>query len=63
MVGNGCSAAQILPEIVKDVKSVTQIARSRQSIIRRIPVPDGAVWRFLLRYVPGVSPAWSCVGR
>ncbi|GAA6009379.1 hypothetical protein JCM11491_004299 [Sporobolomyces phaffii] len=55
IVGNGCSAAQIVPEIVKDCKSVTQIARSRQSILRRIPVPDAWFLRFLMRWVPGLA--------
>jgi cation diffusion facilitator CzcD-associated flavoprotein CzcO len=54
LIGNGCSAAQIMPEIKDKCKSLTQIARSRQSILRRIPVPDGPVLWFLLRYIPGL---------
>ncbi|GAA6039275.1 hypothetical protein JCM8097_003239 [Rhodosporidiobolus ruineniae] len=53
LVGNGCSACQIVPEIVKEAKSVTQVARSRQSVIRRIPVPDNWLVRFLMRWLPG----------
>ncbi|ORY41822.1 hypothetical protein BCR35DRAFT_356412 [Leucosporidium creatinivorum] len=53
VVGNGCSAAQIVPELVKDVKSLTQIARSRQSIIRRPKAPDSKVMYWLRKYVPG----------
>lgn len=34
---------------------MTQIARSRQSILRRIAVPDNWLLRFLMRWVPGVS--------
>ncbi|GAA6062709.1 hypothetical protein JCM10212_002260 [Sporobolomyces blumeae] len=52
IVGNGCSAAQIVPEVVKECRSVTQIARSRQSILRRIAVPDNTVLRFLMRWFP-----------
>lgn len=55
VVGNGCSAAQIVPEIVGDVKSLTQIARSRQSIIRRPKAPESQVIYWLRKYVPGVS--------
>lgn len=51
----GCSAAQIVPEIVHEAASVTQIARSRQSIIRRIKTPDNAFIHFLMRWIPGVS--------
>jgi len=52
----GCSAAQIVPEIVKDAHSVTQIARSRQTFFKRIPTPDGPFVRFLMRWLPGVRP-------
>ncbi|GAA5995915.1 flavin-containing monooxygenase [Rhodotorula paludigena] len=55
IVGNGCSAAQIVPEVIKEAKSVTQVARSRQSIVRRPHVPDGPFLRFLIRYVPGFA--------
>ncbi|GAA5966609.1 hypothetical protein JCM21900_001468 [Sporobolomyces salmonicolor] len=55
IVGNGCSAAQIVPEIVNQAGTVTQIARSRQSVIRRIPTPDNWFLRFLMRYLPGVG--------
>lgn len=54
VIGNGCSACQIVPTIAPEVKSLTQIARSRQSVLRRPPVPEFAVLTFLLRYVPGV---------
>ncbi|BGP42595.1 hypothetical protein JCM10449v2_006607 [Rhodotorula kratochvilovae] len=55
VVGNGCSAAQIVPEIIKDAASVTQIARSRQTFFRRIPVPDHPILRFFMRWLPGVG--------
>ncbi|SCV72553.1 BQ2448_4090 [Microbotryum intermedium] len=55
VVGNGCSAAQIVPEIADKVKSLTQIARSRQSILRRPPVPDGGWMVFMQNYIPGMS--------
>jgi cation diffusion facilitator CzcD-associated flavoprotein CzcO len=50
----GCSAAQIIPEIYKDAKSVTQVARSRQTFFKRIAVPDRPFLRFLMHYIPGV---------
>ena len=53
----GCSAAQIIPEIYKDAKSVTQVARSRQTFFKRIAVPDRPFLRFLMHYVPGVRVA------
>lgn len=54
VVGNGCSAAQIVPEIVDEVKSLTQIARSKQSVIRRPLAPDSAAVHFCKKYIPGV---------
>lgn len=56
IVGNGCSGAQIIPEIHQAAKSVTQVARSRQTFFKRIPFPNGPILRFLLHYVPGVRP-------
>ncbi|GAA5880520.1 hypothetical protein JCM1840_003688 [Sporobolomyces johnsonii] len=55
VVGNGCSAAQIVPELVKECGTVTQIARSRQSILRRIAVPDGWLLSWLMRWIPGIG--------
>lgn len=55
VVGNGCSAAQVVPDIVDEVASVTQIARSRQAIIRRPLAPDNTVIHFMKKWVPGVS--------
>lgn len=55
LVGNGCSAAQVVPNIVNDVASVTQVARSRQSYL---PVPNALptnwFWFKLLKWIPGV---------
>ncbi|POY76201.1 hypothetical protein BMF94_0721 [Rhodotorula taiwanensis] len=55
IVGNGCSAAQIMPEIHREAKSVTQVARSRQTFFKRIAAPDRPFLRFLMHYVPGVG--------
>ncbi|GAA5938055.1 hypothetical protein JCM3775_005325 [Rhodotorula graminis] len=60
VVGNGCSAAQIVPEIVKECHSVTQIARSRQTFFKRIPTPDGPFVRFLMRWLPGFGFLLRC---
>ena len=52
VIGNGCSAAQVIPAVVKDVASVTQIARSRQWYHERPNryFTKGETWAF--RYVP-----------
>ncbi|GAA5984895.1 hypothetical protein JCM10908_002441 [Rhodotorula pacifica] len=55
VVGNGCSAAQVVPAICKTVKSVTQVARSRQAYLPRPPLPEGPFIRFLINYVWGIG--------
>jgi len=52
--GNGCTAAQVVPSIVRDTKSLTQFVRSKHWIL---PPIDGKIrgWaRVLLRWVPGL---------
>ncbi|GAA5891609.1 hypothetical protein JCM6882_004530 [Rhodosporidiobolus microsporus] len=60
LVGNGCSAAQIVPELAKTAKSITQVARSRQTVFPRIKIPDSPATRFLLRYLPGFGYFLRC---
>lgn len=43
-----------MPEIHREAKSVTQVARSRQTFFKRIAAPDRPFLRFLMHYVPGV---------
>ncbi|KAI8932661.1 hypothetical protein NX059_010156 [Plenodomus lindquistii] len=52
VIGNGCSAAQVIPAVVKDVAFVTQIARSRQWYHERPNryFTKGETWAF--RYIP-----------
>lgn len=79
VVGNGCSAAQLIPvrcctykdqrwrpgqrligcsspqAIVDEVGSLTQVARTRQSFLPVPPVPDGALYMWMINWIPGVS--------
>ncbi len=54
VVGNGCTAAQIVPAIVDDTASVTQFLRSKQWYLPPLEATGLPVWRFLFRNVPGV---------
>lgn len=60
MVGSGCSAAQVVPEIVKDVRSVTQIMRTPPWVQPDLLTPD-ALTRYeklmpkLATYIPGLA--------
>ncbi|GAA5937635.1 flavin-containing monooxygenase [Sporobolomyces koalae] len=54
VLGNGCSAAQLVPAILDQVKSVTQIARSPHAIVPPNKVPDTAFVNSLIRWIPGL---------
>ncbi|KAL8280306.1 hypothetical protein RQP46_007223 [Phenoliferia psychrophenolica] len=54
VVGNGCTAAQIIPGIIKDVGTLTQVARSRQTYIPPPPLPTWWFWFVLCRWIPGL---------
>lgn len=53
VVGNGCTADQIVPAIADESRSVTQIARSKHWILPPPVAVDLKVIRFLFRFVPG----------
>ncbi|KAF2096107.1 FAD/NAD(P)-binding domain-containing protein [Rhizodiscina lignyota] len=52
VVGNGCSAAQLVPEIVKQAKQVYQFQRSPQWIHERPNSEFSAFQKWCFRYVP-----------
>lgn len=54
VVGNGCSACQIVPAILDDTKSVTQFIRSKHWIIPPLEVSNLKVLSFLFKVVPGL---------
>lgn len=52
VIGNGCSAAQVVPSIAPDVKKITQYARSPQWYHPR-PNREFSSWdKFCFRYIP-----------
>ncbi|GAA6063697.1 hypothetical protein JCM10212_000276 [Sporobolomyces blumeae] len=56
VLGNGCSAAQLVPAIVDEVKSITQIARSAHAIVPPNQIPDNWLTNGLVRWIPGLFP-------
>ncbi|GAA6007211.1 hypothetical protein JCM10207_001547 [Rhodosporidiobolus poonsookiae] len=58
VLGNGCSAAQIVPAILPRVKSLTQIARNKHTILAPNARVDAPFVNALLRYVPGLNSLW-----
>ncbi|RDW70957.1 hypothetical protein BP6252_07520 [Coleophoma cylindrospora] len=52
VIGNGCSASQVVPAIIDDVRSVTQFMRSPQYYV---PMPNfriNRLWQNLFYYIP-----------
>ena len=54
LVGNGCTASQIVPAIVDKTKTLTQFVRSKHWYIPPINVPHTQTWQWLFEHVPGV---------
>lgn len=55
MIGNGCTAVQILPELVAGgAKSVTLFQRTPNWVVPRADGPVSPLWRNIYKYVPGV---------
>ncbi|KAJ8122672.1 hypothetical protein ONZ43_g1187 [Nemania bipapillata] len=52
VIGNGCTAAQIVPNIVKKTAHTTQIVRSRHWVMPPIDMPIPPWARYLLRWIP-----------
>ncbi|CRL22751.1 Flavin-containing monooxygenase-like [Penicillium camemberti] len=54
VVGNGCSAAQLIPAISKEAGSITQFIRTPQFYLQNENMQINDKWKFIFRYVPGV---------
>ncbi|KAL6871340.1 hypothetical protein J3F83DRAFT_735137 [Trichoderma novae-zelandiae] len=53
VVGNGCSASQIVPAIKDQAKHVTQFQRSKHWIVPVVEVPNTKLFQWLFMHVPG----------
>ncbi|PNY26054.1 Uncharacterized protein TCAP_04011 [Tolypocladium capitatum] len=54
VVGNGCTAAQIVTNIVGEPKQLTQFVRSKHWIIPPIDVPTSTALQWSFEHVPGL---------
>ncbi|KAG5977502.1 hypothetical protein E4U55_006745 [Claviceps digitariae] len=54
LVGNGCSASQIVPAIVHKTQHLSQFVRSKHWVIPAIHVPFTKFFQLLFTYIPGV---------
>lgn len=55
VIGNGCSAAQFVPAILPQVKTVTQFIRSQHWILERPNWNYSSAFKWVMRYVPGAN--------
>ncbi|QYS93243.1 hypothetical protein H0G86_000628 [Trichoderma simmonsii] len=53
VIGNGCSAAQIVPAIKDQVEHVTQFARSKHWITPPMPAPNTELFQWMFINIPG----------
>ncbi|RMZ80663.1 hypothetical protein DV738_g2678, partial [Chaetothyriales sp. CBS 135597] len=55
VIGNGCTAAQIVPNLLKDAKpeSVTQLVRSKHYVLPAPQLSYTGFLRWVLTYIPG----------
>lgn len=63
LLGNGCTAAQIIPNILQSsrLKSLTQVARGRQNLLPPPAIPAGSWLRWIFRWIPGALWAFRCL--
>lgn len=61
LLGNGCTSAQIVPNIVNKVNSLTQVARGRQHFMPPPAIPSGDWLRALFKWVPGLLYCFRAV--
>ncbi|KYK59859.1 hypothetical protein DCS_00993 [Drechmeria coniospora] len=54
VIGNGCTATQIVPNIIEGAEHVTQFARSKHWMIPPIDVPQTQTIQWLFGHVPGL---------
>ncbi|KAJ6143365.1 hypothetical protein N7471_002818 [Penicillium samsonianum] len=53
VVGNGCSAAQLIPAIAEEARSISQFIRTPQFYLQNENKQIDDNWKFIFRYVPG----------
>ncbi|KAL4947944.1 hypothetical protein BDW69DRAFT_189723 [Aspergillus filifer] len=54
VVGNGASAAQVIPAVIHETKSITQFIRTPQYYVANDNFDISARWQALFRWVPGL---------
>ncbi|KAJ6118903.1 hypothetical protein N7471_013523 [Penicillium samsonianum] len=52
VIGNGCTAAQVVPAIVPEVKHLTQIVRSQHWVFESANFSYGKIMQWVFKYIP-----------
>ncbi|KAJ5682801.1 hypothetical protein N7462_005966 [Penicillium macrosclerotiorum] len=53
VVGNGCSAAQLIPAIFDQARSIRQFIRTPQHYVQNENIDINSYWKLMFRYMPG----------
>ena len=61
IVGNGCSASQVIPAIIDETKSITQFIRTPQWYLKSKNFKYSNRFEFLLKWIPGAMWLWRFV--
>jgi len=61
VVGNGCSASQVIPAIIDETKSITQFIRTPQWYLKSHNFKYSNRFKFLLKWIPGAMWLWRFV--
>ncbi|KAL2830915.1 hypothetical protein BDW59DRAFT_177602 [Aspergillus cavernicola] len=54
VVGNGASAAQLIPAVIRETKSITQFIRTPQYYVPNDNRDINAFWKAVFRWIPGL---------
>ena len=61
VVGNGCSASQIIPAIIDETKTITQFIRTPQWYLKSNNFKYPAWSKWVLKWIPGMLFLWRFV--
>lgn len=61
VVGNGCSASQLIPAILDETKSITQFIRTPQWYLKSVNFKYSTWAKVLFKYIPGAMWLWRFV--
>ena len=61
IIGNGCSASQVIPAVLEETKSITQFIRTPQWYLKSNNFKYSNKVKFMLKWIPGAMRLWRFV--